>query len=367
MKHSACAVLQNSFLMRKKDIDIHFNIRCFQAPKSSKKFFECEDAFFVDNLNDPKLIAIADGCGSTFAPKIMAESLTQDFPKYAKEIFKKDLKNWHRNTIKKWEEQTKKFGYDKIPSFLRGVMNKRYGASTFLGIQIQEKSFMTKVNVINVGDTALFHLDSKGKIKKMIPQLEKFTGATLAISSQEKGFPFYLQKLNFHYLDTIVLATDGIGDWIISHKEELDKLVKIQSDTEFLDFVYAIRKEQPSLDDDSTLIIIEAVKILHKQKGQVPSEQWMREYDELQNVHFVEKTNMDTPEIVEIEESIEDLFDKKAFKKRLIEVLELSEEEKDQELVLTMINKFSSEELNHFISILKPLFHGNESAKSDRQ
>ena len=49
MQHSSSTVLQNSFLMGKKKVDIHFNIRCFQIPKSSKTFIECEDAFFIDN------------------------------------------------------------------------------------------------------------------------------------------------------------------------------------------------------------------------------------------------------------------------------------------------------------------------------
>ena len=379
MQHSSSTVLQNSFLMGKKKVDIHFNIRCFQIPKSSKTFIECEDAFFIDNPNEPKFIAVADGCGSTFAPKFMAQNLTQSFPKYAKEIFKKDLKNWHHNAIENWTEQTKSFGYDKIPSFLRTALKDKYGASTFLGVQIHNKSFMSDISVINVGDTALFHLNSKKRIKRMIPQIEQFTGATAAISSREKGFNFTIRQLKLHYLDTIILATDGVGDWIFEHKDELETLLKIKNNGEFLDFVNAIRQEKPSLDDDSTVVIIEAVKILHKQKGYVPSEEWMKEYDKLRNERLLEELpSPKTPEleetieekpfekVTETEELIEEQFDEKGFKKRFLKVLETSKEKKDQNLILAMISKFSFEELNHFISILKPLFYGNESTKSGR-
>ena len=365
--------------MGKKKVDIHFNIRCFQIPKSSKKFTECEDAFFIDNANEPKFIAIADGCGSTFAPKFMAQNLTQSFPKYAKEIFKKDFKNWHHDAIKNWAKQTKSLGYDKIPSFLRGALKEKYGASTFLGVQIHNKSFMSDISVINVGDTALFHLNSKKCIKRMIPRIEQFTGATAAISSQKTGFNFSVQQLKLHYLDTIILATDGVGDWIFNHKEELDTLLKIKNNGEFLDFVNAIRQEEPSLDDDSTVVIIEAVKIRHRQKGYVPSEEWMKEYDRLQNERLLEK--LPTPKATEPEkviekknveetikpkEIIEASFDEEDFKKRFVKVLETSKEKKDLNLVQAMISKFSFEELNHFISILKPLFYGNESTKGGR-
>lgn len=379
MKHSSNAVLQNPFLMGKKKVDIHFNIRCFQIPKSSKTFSECEDAFFIDNPDEPKFIAVADGCGSSFAPKIMADNLTQSFPKYAKEIFRKDFKNWHHNAIKNWAEQTKAFAYNKLPSFVKFGLKDQYGASTFLGIQIHNKSFMSDISVINVGDTALFHLNHKKRLKRMIPQLKQFTGATSAISSREKkGFNFSLRQFQFHYLDTIILATDGVGDWILNHQEELETLLKIKNNGEFLDFVNAIRQENPKLDDDSTIIIIESVKLLHKQESYIPTEEWMKEYDRLENERLLEvinnsettkveeTTEKEAEKIIEPKEVIEEQFDETRFKKKFSTVLKTSQEKKDKNLVVGMINKFSSEELNHFISLLKPLFYGNESTKGDR-
>lgn len=353
----------------KKRLREYYNIRCFRIPKSSKFFHNCEDNFQVDNYENPKLIAIADGCGSTFVADVFSKKLTTQFPQFAKDIFNKKYQKWYESVTKDWfayieTEPKKRLG------FLYKIANKVAG-STFLGIRLKDNSFLGKVDIAVIGDSCLFQVRGN-KVINMFPRIKKFSGATHAIQTSSNKFKLQHTEIDVHHRDKLVLATDGVAKWIFYNPKDIGKILSIRNNSQFLEFIETYRqsKEKWLEDDDSTLIIIDVVAKSQVRPPYYPSKDWEKEYDEIKNkelenaVAEAQKVQKDEIEF-EVENTTQNTTSTLKEKEDVLGLLDAYNEKQDTQIWSEIIVKLPKELLRLFTQKIKNYYGSNNSTKSD--
>lgn len=348
----------------KKKLREYYNIRCFRIPKSTKFFHNCEDNFQVDNYDNPKLIAIADGCGSTFVPDVFSGNLMTLFPKFAKDIFDKKYEKWHETATKDWAayietEPKKNLG------FLYKFANKVAG-STFLGIRLKDNGFKGKIDVAVIGDSCLFQIRGN-RVVNMFPKIQKFSGATHAIQTSSNKFKLQHTEIEIHHRDTLVLATDGVAEWIFNNPKDIGKILSLQDNNQFLEFIETYRnsKEKVLHDDDYTLIVIDVVAKAQIQPAYYPSKAWENKFDEdkskeLENaVEESQKVTKDEIEF-EIEDTIKKTVSDTKEKETILGLLDAYIEKQETKILLEIIVKLPKGLLEIFTQKIKN-YYGSDN------
>lgn len=352
----------------KQKLREYYNIRCFRIPKSSKFFHNCEDNFKVDNYENPKLIATADGCGSTFVADVFSKNLMTQFPQFAKDIFNKKYQKWHETVTKDWlayiETKPK-----KNLGFLYKFANKVAG-STFLGIRLRDNSFLGKVDIAAIGDSCLFQVRGN-RVVNMFPKIKKFSGVTYAIQTSSNKFKLQHTEIEVHHGDTLILATDGVAEWIFNNPKDVEEILLLKNNSQFLEFIETYRKSKEKWleDDDSTLIIIDVVAKSQVKPPYYPSKDWEKEYDEMKNkelenaVAEAQKVQKDEIEF-EVENTTQKTISDSKEKEAVLGLLDTYNEKQDAQILLEIIVKLPKGLLELFTQKIKNYYGSNNNTKS---
>lgn len=263
--------------------------RFFVVAKNNDNLVKCEDA--CDFAENRLVYALADGTSSSNFPRpwasLLARSWVEDPGALVQSIKNQQLENWletRRASWRDWIYQT------WLPTINERNRSQRQpltapevaedviagGASaTLLGLRIASKE--RRWECVAVGDTCLF------RVPVGYPQTGNYQAFPLTRFADFTTSPSSLSTIpNLHPRverikgviepgDIFFLATDALAAWILQRLELGDnavwqRLLKIQSDRQFKDFVNQMRDTSDSQyhmnDDDTSLFIIETASLL---------------------------------------------------------------------------------------------------------
>tara|TARA_B100001123_G_C15233781_1_gene996258 strand:- start:62 stop:847 length:786 start_codon:yes stop_codon:yes gene_type:complete len=256
--------------MKKKVKQEKFCIKGFSTQKPLEKPEENQDAFAINS--DKGIFVISDGASSTPRSGLWSRILTQNFIKNENIIKKsrtKGYSKWLEESRKEWEEKAE---IEKLPKIIQIKLEKSKGsASTFLGCIYSKIKTKNKLKIIYIGDSCFFLIRNR-KIAVAIPfkKSEQFDSNPKVLRSLEGGGGeknLKTKNIELKADDTIIVATDEVGQWILSRKEkgeqpwrELENL----TEKKFEKLIEKIRKNKQVDEDDMSVIIFKITKKYEK-------------------------------------------------------------------------------------------------------
>ena len=210
-----------------------------------------EDAFALGQT----CIALGDGASESYDSQTWARLLTQAYV-------------LDRQVSEQWVADQVRVYLDSVDvaslSWSRQAAFERGSFSTLLGLELAPNGW--DVDILSIGDSLAVHVRN-GVILKSFPfqHAEEFDVrpqllSTLPTANAFVGAPNFFTHNSVTWQieggDQILLVTDAVGHWILTHKEALPDLHGIASIAEFEQLVIAMRGDRSMRLDDSTLLRI---------------------------------------------------------------------------------------------------------------
>tara|TARA_B100001250_G_scaffold223804_1_gene191897 strand:- start:5344 stop:6297 length:954 start_codon:yes stop_codon:yes gene_type:complete len=232
--------------------------RIFQYPKPELRYSEIQDRYAYDKKNF--IVVISDGVTNSWHSESWAKFLVERFKKnpqfnknYFKTFCKETIKDYSLPELEK--NKIKNKAYKKIFEKRRQAGS----AATFLAIKVDFDQKSCKY--LNVGDSFLFHINSKDKIKAAINGDNDFI-----TTDKNKDIKVETGNIEFDDGEKIILATDGIGKYISLNKnsrDEIRKILDFDNFDNFKDFIWNSWNGSSDCkidEDDITMAIINLSK-----------------------------------------------------------------------------------------------------------
>ncbi|WP_417232199.1 hypothetical protein [Brevundimonas sp.] len=228
-------------------------VRAFTAPKHDSSPNEDRYAKSSDGTS----CAVSDGASVSFDSGPWADLLVQGFVNG--ESFTRE---WIANTA-----NTYAAGYDRdaLDWMQQGALDRGSFAS-LLGVRPCQTS--NSIEVLAIGDSMLAIVDA-GELRHTQPYTrpEEFDASPQLLStSAAQNEPIfqdfevirpYLIDLSPYGSPCLLLVTDALGHWLLSHPKRAHELTAKQSDEEFQEFVVTERHAGRLRRDDTTLLIMD--------------------------------------------------------------------------------------------------------------
>jgi len=252
--------------MKKKVKQEKFCIKGFSTQKPLEKPEENQDAFAINS--DKGIFVISDGASSTPRSGLWSRILTQNFIKNEDIIRKsrtRGYSKWLEESRKEWKEKAE---IEKLPKIIQLKLEKSKGAaSTFLGCIYSKIKTKNKLKIFYIGDSCLFLIRNR-RIVVYIPfkESEQFGSNPKVLRSlKEGGGENHLKTktIELKANDTIIVATDEVGQWILSRKEKGEqpwKKLENLTEKKFEKLIEKMRKDKEVDEDDMSVIIFKITK-----------------------------------------------------------------------------------------------------------
>ena len=240
-------------------------IKAFITHKMSENFADCQDRFGVNA--DTKSVAVSDGMGSTWQPKIWARLLVDEF--IGNEKWLPDI-NSIKPLCRKWQEEVNAFIANlketNAPEYLinmneLNLVKGRSAGATFVGIRFNEKKWSGSV----LGDSCLIEWnghDAKFHTSQNVEAFDYWPDYFDSnVLNEGKGAPKLIDGILADG-DCLLLVSDPLSDFLLKnynqgHKwQYISQLLGISSHEEFETLVAKWRKDGMH-NDDTTLVIVE--------------------------------------------------------------------------------------------------------------
>lgn len=200
--------------------------------------------------------AVSDGASVSFDPAPWAEMLVRDF------VAGVELsEEWLQSAVVRYQAQ-----YDpESMDWMRAGAFERGSFASLLGLRFQRASPIVEVS--GVGDSLLAATRGGEVIRSWpyttaeefdaSPQLLATVGFENRILFDEATrLPEIQLDLADLRADTLLLMTDALGHWLLSHPEHATQLIEFGDDGEFAAWVEAQRAAGELRRDDTTLIVV---------------------------------------------------------------------------------------------------------------
>ncbi len=227
-------------------------LRGFTIPKHAD--VPNEDRWAVSN--DGLSCAVSDGASVSFDPAPWAEILVRDF------VTDVELnEEWLRSAVRRYQAQ-----YDpESMDWMRAGAFERGSFASLLGLRLQAAS--TIIEVSGVGDS-LLAATRAGEVIRSWPYdlAEEFDASPQLLATVEFENRIYFEEatrlpsiqLDLADLgaDTLLLVTDALGHWLLSHPEDAGQLIELPDDQAFAAWVDTQRATGGLRRDDTTMIVV---------------------------------------------------------------------------------------------------------------
>lgn len=228
-------------------------VRAFTAPKRDDAPNEDRHAKSLDG----RACAVSDGASVAFDSGPWAEILAHGFVDGAS-----FTTAWIKNAAIAYEA-----GYDRdaLDWMQQGALDRGSFAS-LLGVR--PALARGSIEVLAVGDSALAILDA-GEVQHTMPYTrpEQFDASPQLLStSAAKNEPIFrdVEAIPTSIIDLrpfaspcLLLMTDALGHWLVSHPDRAHELTEKLSEQEFEEFVVTERRAGRLRRDDTTLLIMD--------------------------------------------------------------------------------------------------------------
>lgn len=206
---------------------------------------------------DGRACAVSDGASVSFDSGPWAEILAQGFVDGAS-----FTTAWLKNAASAYEA-----GYDResLDWMQQGALDRGSFAS-LLGVL--PASMAGSIEVLAVGDSMLAILDA-GELQQTLPYTrpEEFDASPQLLStSAAENEPLFrgaeaiqteVIDLHPYVAPCLLLVTDALGHWLLSHPERAHELTSKLSEQEFEEFIVTERQAGRLRRDDTTLLIMD--------------------------------------------------------------------------------------------------------------
>ena len=200
-------------------------------------------------------IALADGASESYDSQAWAQLLAQTY-----------LRN-QRVSVQWIEEQVQTYVESIDPASLswsRQAAYERGSFSTLLGLELAQNG--RDAEVLAIGDSLAIHVRDGVRMASFPfksaeefdarPQLLSTLSSANAFVGDSKFFTDNSATWEVSPGDYILLVTDAVGHWVLSHSEALTSLQDVTSPDEFLQLVLDRRRDHSMRLDDSTILRI---------------------------------------------------------------------------------------------------------------
>lgn len=232
-------------------------------PKWGNSLEECEDAFQYKSVKNLLKVSLADGATESSFAKEWAYILTENLVKIKVFSIESIISELPKLRSQWWEEVNKA----PLPWYAEEKLRK--GAfSTFLNLQIEIKKQV--YHCMAIGDCCLFQIKNDEMFFSFpILDSKEFSNHPFLLSTQEED-PAELkdhikEKRNqkIQNGDYLFLMSDALAYWFLMESEKNEKpwniLLGLSEDNSFENWLNIERKEKKIKNDDTTLLIIEAL------------------------------------------------------------------------------------------------------------
>jgi len=242
---------------------MQISIKGYITSKESESFYDCADRYAINTNKGFNKFAISDGVSKSFFPKIWAEVLVNKWVN-SKEF---DEDQFILDCQKDWLKQvTEIVNKPDAKWFTKNAFNrKEAGLATFVGLRFykKKKEWFWKADAL--GDSFLFFVPKK---------IKDFSKECIVLSSKKEpivfdNFPDYLNSLgNKHKGEkqlkenpltsgTFYLMTDALAEWFLNEKDNaISKIEVWQNQKDFERFVDEERHNEKLGNDDSAILTI---------------------------------------------------------------------------------------------------------------
>jgi serine/threonine protein phosphatase PrpC len=238
----------------------------FSLPKIGEAHSTNQDRFA--RSKDGRLIALADGAGSSLYPGQWAELLVKSFchsPDDPIQTLRQSYQEW----LKSPQEQWRQYYLEKLRSPNRkwwqgGSQLKACGFSTFLGLRLVGDRHQGQWQAVAVGDSCLFKLDKTDHLSvfpSKTAQSFKHTTQCFASLPEYASFAPQFAEGAYQAGDIFLLATDALSHWLLSNyeqqAEDWKQWFSIKASQEFIRAIAQIRQQNLVQNDDMTMVLLE--------------------------------------------------------------------------------------------------------------
>jgi serine/threonine protein phosphatase PrpC len=254
-------------------------IVAFSLPKIGEAKSTNQDRY--DRSNDGRLIALADGAGSSLYPGQWAEILVKSFCQ-ATENPIPAIQQSHHDWLTCPQAEWRRYYLEKLQAPNRkwwqgGSEQKACGFSTFLGLRLDRSRSKTQDQqtqhhhhkwqwqAVAIGDSCLFKLDIATQQLSVFPNhtAQTFKRTTQCFASLPEFDSFVPQFIEGECQvgDIFLLATDALSHWLLSDYEQQgdawQQWFGIKTAKDFARAVTQLRHQQLIQNDDTTLVLLE--------------------------------------------------------------------------------------------------------------
>ncbi|MBW4551593.1 MAG: protein phosphatase 2C domain-containing protein [Aphanocapsa sp. GSE-SYN-MK-11-07L] len=242
------------------------NMVAFSLPKIGEAHSTNQDRFA--RSGDGRLIALADGAGSSLYPGQWAELLVKSFchsPDDPIQTLRQSYQEW----LKLPQAQWRQYYLEKLQSPNRkwwqgGSQLKACGFSTFLGLRLIGDRQQGQWQAVAIGDSCLFKLAAKTHHLSVFPSktAQSFKCTTQCFASLPEYASFAPQFAEGEYQagDIFLLATDALSHWLLSNyerqAEEWKQWFGIRASKDFTYALADLRNQKQIQNDDTTMILL---------------------------------------------------------------------------------------------------------------
>jgi hypothetical protein len=202
--------------------------------------------------------ALSDGASVSYDPRAWAGILARRFTENTAVSY-----DWLQAAITEFRTAHDR---ENMPWMHQAAFD-RGSFATLLGIEVSPD--WRAARVFAVGDTLLAFVDA-GQLVRTIPyvQADDFDRSPQLLSTNpienrwldedEISNAWHELNIGSHETPTLLLMTDALGRWLLDQPDlsRISRLLNIQSEQEFLDFVEGERAARRLKRDDTTLIVI---------------------------------------------------------------------------------------------------------------
>ena len=219
------------------------------------KFIQDKYAFNSSN----KTFALSDGTTQSFKSEIWAELLTTSFVNNPTFETKKLVANFV-SCVENYKSIDFKLSSNPAKASLEKAKLLKGGTATFIGVQFSENN---KLDVISCGDSNLFILNKKRKIKSFpfndLESLDNnidFLNTEQLIIDNVNESLFHQRTMEVQFGEKLILATDALSRLILHKPEVLKELTQLNDFDSFHEFCLKFWKRKELQEDDISAIII---------------------------------------------------------------------------------------------------------------
>ncbi len=234
------------------------SIKILQLHKrASYEYKYIQDRYALSS--DKNVFALADGTTQSFNSELWAEIITKEFvnnPNFSPQ----NLISQFKESVSAYKDAKFVFSTNPAKASLERAKQSKGGTATFIGIRIKERN---NIELISCGDTNLFLLNSKNKLKTFpfsdINSLDAnnhFVNTEVLLQNGIDEAFFKSTSLSYSQSDKIFLATDALSRLILKKPETIKDLLRIQTFENLLEFCLKKWETKELEEDDISAIII---------------------------------------------------------------------------------------------------------------